>query len=180
MTLTEKERKEIFSDFVRRHGKFSAQGFVDEVESAGPSHRAYSVFEWDDAKAANGYRLDQARDLFQGLRVKHVIEEGPSRRVKAKETQAPFAISPVGGRKNGSGYYEFDPDDPAMVAELQREAATSLQSWLNRYEFALAKAVGSTSSIESVIRLLEACGDTVQRRQKPNKSPLRLVENEPA
>lgn len=47
-------------------------------EARDPEHPLHSRFEWDDGKAAESYRLDQARHLFRVCRLAYVTPKGPA------------------------------------------------------------------------------------------------------
>ena len=40
--MTRAERQRLIDDYIRRHGSFDNQGFVDEVRTTGPDHPAFA------------------------------------------------------------------------------------------------------------------------------------------
>lgn len=158
MKFTKELRQEIIREFAVRHnGHFNPALFVQEVRATGADHPAHEWFEWDTEKAAEQHLLWQAREFATGLRVSFTVETiGRNGAVSVREVEMPFALSPVDARRKGGGYLVSDPDDPAHMAELCRQAVTDLTRWLRRYEAALVHAGGSPPTIEKQLRLLEA------------------------
>jgi hypothetical protein len=156
--FTKELRQEIIREFAVRHnGHFNPALFVEEVRTAGADHPAYEWFEWDKDKAAAAHLVWQAREFATGLRVSFTVEAvGRKGAVSVREVSMPFAMSPVDQRKLGGGYVVSDPNDPAHMVELCRQAVTDLDRWLRRYEAALAHAGGSPAVVERQLRLLEA------------------------
>lgn len=158
MRFTKALRKQIVEDFASRHGgTFDAGEFLKEVRKAGSKHPAYDWFEWDDDKAANEYRLEQARAFASDLRVKFSVEQiGRNKTISIREVSAPLVMSPISGRSDGGGYLMFDPSDPEMQAELCKEAGNTLKAWAKRYAAALSFAGCDAKIIDSVVGMLEA------------------------
>lgn len=150
-------RQKIIREFcLRRNTDFDAKLFEQEVRDTGPDHPAYGWFEWDESKAAGEYRVWQAREFAKDLRVTFSVEEiGRAGVIRVREVEAPMLVSPLDGRRSGGGYFLTDPSNPDHMAELCRQAATSLATWLRRYEGALAHAGGSVSMIEKQLKALE-------------------------
>jgi hypothetical protein len=136
---TRKLRQEIVNDYIAKHGSFNASEFVEFVREAGAEHPAYEWFEWDDEKCADRYRVDQARDFVSGLTVSFSVQTVQRGGVSVRVVESPMLVSPMEGRKSGGGYIEVDPLDPVAMSALAREAASTLQSWLNRYASVLAR-----------------------------------------
>src|SRR5512139_557389 len=156
--FTKERRQEIVREFAIRHnGFFNPKLFFDEVKSAGESHDAFPWFEWDRDKGWHEHNLWRAREFASGLQVKFTVEEvGRNKAITVREVSMPFALSPVSDRETGGGYIVSDPNDPAHMAELCRQAASDLNRWLRRYEGALVYAGGSTVSIQKQLNLLTA------------------------
>lgn len=159
--FTKELRQKIIQEFcLRRNADFDAKLFEQEVRETGPSHPAYEWFEWDADKAAAEYRIWQAREFAQGLKVSFSVEEvGRSGTMRVRQVNLPMLVSPVEGRSQGGGYFLTDPSNPEHMAELCRQAATDLARWLRRYEGALAHAGASVQVIEKQLRLLEAVSE---------------------
>lgn len=156
--LSKTERQGIIAEFASHHnGLFNPATFVDEVRATGKTHPAHGWFTWDRNTAAFEYQVWQAREFVVGLRVRFTIEEvGRSGKMRIRETEVPFAISPVETRREGGGYYVVDPKNPEHMAEHCRQAASALRTWLSRYDAAVSYAGGSLAGPEKTLRLLEA------------------------
>lgn len=155
--FTKELRQQIVREFAIRHnGQFNAALFLAEVRATGPDHPAYEWFTWDDQEAADQHRTWQAREFANGLKVTFTVETiGRDRAFTIKEASAPMVISPVAGRHQGGGYWLTDPDNPEHMAEHCRQAATSLRTWLRRYEAALIHAGGKPDTVNRLIGALE-------------------------
>jgi len=64
---------EVLEETYKRHGRLTPQIVLDEAtpEDA-PLH---SRFEWDDQKAGDAYRLDQARSLIRTVKLRVIADE---------------------------------------------------------------------------------------------------------
>jgi hypothetical protein len=125
--------------------------FVDWIEGQ-PDHEAYPIFFGrDDATMARERRIDIARRMASGLRitVKSVAAERRSI-IHVVERTFPMMVSPLDGRRGGGGYVQVDPSDAASMAELRRQGAQSLSSWLERYGGAFRAAGYDLSVIEEL------------------------------
>lgn len=154
--FTRELRQQIVHDFaVRNNGWFDPAAFLAHVREAGAEHPAYSWFEWADDKAANEYRLDQARDFARGLTVRFEVQTEERRAVVVSQS-APLIISPMRNRHDGGGYHLMDPNDPSHMAEHCRQAAQSLRWYISRYEAAVRFAGGDIEPLERVRALLDS------------------------
>lgn len=155
--FTKELRQQIVEEFSRRHnGQYDPALFFKEVKETGETHPAYEWFEWDGKKAANEYRLWQARSFAKDLRISFTVEDvGTSGKVTVTTSEMPMVLSPANGRKNGGGYVLTDPNDPAHQAEHCHQAAAALRSWLNRYQAALVHAGYGTKLIEQLAEAME-------------------------
>ena len=161
--FTKETRQQIIRDFAVRHnGNYNPALFLEEVEGQGEEHPAYEWFEWDKDQAARQHRIWQAREFAAGLRVTFSVEEIKRGAVSVREVEMPFALSPMDDRSKGGGYFVSDPDNPAHMQELCRQATTDLERWLRRYSAGLAHAGGSISVIERQLRLLQAVAPEVE------------------
>lgn len=154
-----KTRQAIIDGYLNATGRnqFLAGEFIDWLETQ-PDHEAYPwFFAKDDATAAREYRIQLARQMASGLRIIARTSEEPSegRTVSVVTREFPAYISPVASRRGGGGYQEFDPSNPEAVAELQRQGASSLRGWLNRYRGAVEMAGVDLAPIEEIVTLLE-------------------------
>lgn len=156
-----KERQAIIDGYLASTGRnmFQPAEFIDWLAEH-PDHPAYEWFyAMDDASAAREYRIDLARKMASGLRITARVQEVQSAapmRVAVREF--PAMVSPMDGRKAGGGYVPFDPQDPALVAELRRQGGQALRAWLARYR-GVAEAGGlDVSPIEQIAGALDGSG----------------------
>ncbi len=154
--FTKALRQQLVRDFAEGNGGwFDPAAFLADVRALGDSHPAFEWFEWNDDKAANEYRLDQARDFARGLVVKFEVKTLHRGSFRVVEQSAPLAISPMDGRNGGGGYFITNPNDPAHMIELRRQAAQSLRWFLSRYGAALTSAGVSTVAFEKAQAALD-------------------------
>ena len=76
----EKVAKHI-SGLEKSYGEVTPQRFLDSARSE--ESEMHSLFEWDDTKAAEQYRLSQARTIMGSIRVKVIEEEVETRVTRA-------------------------------------------------------------------------------------------------
>lgn len=161
--FTKALRQQIVQEFAEKNGGwFDPPAFVAAVQKAGPKHPAFEWFEWDDRNAAHEFRLDQARDFARGLVVRFEVRTMHRGSFRIVERTVPLALSPVGERRGGGGYYMTDPNDPEHMAELCRQAAQSLRWFISRYEGALAYAGASVGPLEKAQLALENIAPQVE------------------
>lgn len=158
MRYSKKLRRQIVEEFASRHdGEWSPELFLQEVRAQGEDHPAYEWFEWDKDKAAYAHWTWQARQFGDGIIVSRRVEEmRPESQISIRHVEVPLAVSPVAGRKDGGGYYIFDPQNQEHMEELCRQAARDLKAWIKRYRAAVIHAEGSVEAIEDQIHSLEA------------------------
>lgn len=115
---------EALSDIASTNGGELTPLAVVEAASR-PKHVLHRHFEWDDAKAAQAYRLDQARTIIRAIHVEDTeSEEG--------HAAAFISISD----KAGTSYRLLS--DVKKNADLQArvlaQAERDLEAWENRYK----------------------------------------------
>ncbi|QDA35764.1 hypothetical protein E4191_16495 (plasmid) [Paracoccus liaowanqingii] len=140
MAFTSADRQRIIDDYLAQTGRpmFIPGEFVDWLAGE-PEHEAYDWFYgMDDVTAAREHRIAMARRMAGGLRITVSVQEVTTTVVHIAPREYPAFISPMSTRRSGGGYTPFDPHNPADMAELQREGAVAMQSWLNRYAGAFA------------------------------------------
>lgn len=98
-----------------------------------------------------------ARQMASGLRITAQISDAPkiSSTISVKVREFPALVSPMAGRAHGGGYQPFHPDDPDMVAELRKQSAQALLSWLGRYRGIAEKSGVDVTPIEEMAALLQ-------------------------
>lgn len=108
---------------------------VDDARS--PKSPLHPCFEWDDAKAAEEYRVEQARAVIQRITV--VIEERPTEPVRAF----------VSMRAEEGRRYRSTIDvlrDPVSREQMLDEARGELSAWREKY-----KALEELSDVFAVV-----------------------------
>lgn len=109
----------------KRGGSLTAKDLLEDARSAkSPLHKA---FEWSDGKAAEAYRLQQARHILQSI----IIE------VKIKRGADPTPMRAfVNVEKRGQSTYvglQTAMSDRELRAQVVERAWQELLSWRNRY-----------------------------------------------
>lgn len=135
MAFTKADRQRIIDGYLHETGEniFVPSAFVDWLADQ-PEHEAYGWFYGkDDASAAREYRIGLARQMASGLRIVAEVSTTQAKVVQIVVREFPAYVSPVASRKSGGGYEPFDPNDAAAMAELRRQGAVALRSWLARY-----------------------------------------------
>lgn len=154
--LTAKRRQEIVDEYLAQSGanQYVPDEFVAWL-SEHPDHPAYGWFEWDDGKAADAYRLEQARAFVRDLRISFSVESvGSGGAVKVSNSTMPALISPLDGRRSGGGYVPLRSDDAASMDTYCDEAARALEAWCRRYESAVLHRGGNLNAARKLIALL--------------------------
>lgn len=156
--LTSKDRQRIIDDYLIGTGRnmFHAGEFIDWL-SENKDHEAYSwFFSKSDGDAAREYRIGLARQMASGLRIKvQPVKPKKGNVLSLTVREYPAYVSPMRGRSAGGGYERFDPEDAQALAELQRQAAASLGSWLRRYGSAMEDSGVDLAPIKETASLIE-------------------------
>lgn len=157
MAFTKQDRQRIIDAYLSETGKnmFVPGEFIDWL-SGQSDHEAYPwFFTKSDGEAAREYRIGLARQMASGLRITVQPSEAKGSVVSLTVREYPAYVSPVAGRKAGGGYERFDPEDAAALAELQRQAVVSLNSWLRRYAGAVEESGVDVTPIKEIAALIE-------------------------
>ena len=155
MAFARKDRQRLIDGDLAETGRnmFLAGEFVDWLADR-PDHEAYPIiYGADDDKAAREYRIGIARRLASGLRIVATFSTPPDKGgvVRVVSREFPALISAVAGRKAGGGYEVFDPESPEAKAELMRQGAQALRSWLARYRGVAGDLGIDLSAIEEIV-----------------------------
>jgi DNA-binding NarL/FixJ family response regulator len=149
--------------FSEKHGgRFTAEMLVEEAR-ANPTGPFYKYFEWDIAKAAWNYWVDQARALIRSIRVDIVIED--------KEYRLAEFVHDPEVKRGHQGY--------VAVRKLRQEPANAESVILNEFSMAAAfldRARGLSAYLgvekpteraqEAVKRAARAVGQKTKRKAK--------------
>lgn len=112
----------------------------------------HKCFEWNDSKAANRYRLNQAR---QQISMYVMVVESPKGPVKIRAFQ-----SLPSDRQSGGGYRKTTDilQDDALVAELVNSAMKDLATVRSRYEAvqALSPVWEAADRVSRVVKMKKA------------------------
>lgn len=157
--FTKADRQKIIDEYLTGTGRnmFNAGEFIDWL-SGQPDHEAYPwFFAKSEGEAAREYRIGLARQMASGLRVTMQVSKAPNKGsvVSITTREYPAYVSPVAGRKSGGGYERFDPQDEAALAELKRQAVTSLNTWLRRYAGAMEDSGVDVTPIKEIAALID-------------------------
>lgn len=150
--FAKKARQRIIDGYLAETGRnmFVASEFVDWLKDQ-QDNEAYPLFYGtDDATAARAYRIDQARRMASGLRIVATSSAQVADVVQVSVREYPAYLSPVSGRKSGGGYQRMDPEDAEMIAELRKQGAMALRSWLERYRGVFVD-IADLSPLEEIV-----------------------------
>ena len=111
---------EEFERLYRKHGKLAPEDVVEESRDA--SAPLHGCFEWNDAIAAEKYRVHQAGDIIRALVISEDKGEAP------RDTRAFVHVR--------SDYHPISVvvDDAAMLAELLASAEKEMTAFQRKYE----------------------------------------------
>jgi hypothetical protein len=112
-------------------GPVTARRVVDDASL--PDSPLHRYFMWDDSKAADRYRIEQARRLVRAVSIR-VLNQGREQKSRA------FHVVMNGPREKGTrtpGEYKSAAivfNDPELSAEVLEGAKKELLGWIARYE----------------------------------------------
>lgn len=147
--LSDPEAQIIGEELESFGGKFTP---ADIVKAARPERaRLHKYFDWDDSHAAENYRLHQARQLVQRIRI--VVVAGGTKmetrafhsvlvKVKEEEKPQPRYVPLRNIRKSKS-----------LQEQVLGQALRELEGWRNRYQ--QYKDVLSTTLFDEIDEVLE-------------------------
>jgi len=125
----------------QRYGQIDAKHVV--TVAANPTSPLHNFFEWNDAKAATQYRLDQARGIIQCVIIKAIGDK------EQRPVRAFVNISVEAGRQYNS--ITTVMSDKEKRARLIAQAKSELEDWRERYN-----DLREFSEVFEAIRQLEA------------------------
>lgn len=123
-----------FEEIRKKYGSLNRKNIVDEARSTkSPIHKC---FEWDDKKAGEAYRLDQAGHLQRCLIYRRTVDGEDRERI----TRAWVPISPRDDADAEDTVYKNDwmpiedaMADPRARKQLVARALAEVQAWQTRY-----------------------------------------------
>ena len=124
----------------RKYGRLTPEIVLDSARSTkSPLH---DMFEWDDAVAAEKYRLSQARNLILNIRIKEATDDGVMYgRVFVRDVD-----------DQGSHYVEVDHVVSEGAADrIMGNAIRDLRSWMHRYNDLSSRLPGVFDAIYDVL-----------------------------
>lgn len=125
------------------HGRLTPKAVVEAARSN--RHVLHKHFEWDDAKAAEAHRLDQARAIIRAIRVEEDASDAET---------APRAFHSInGGRGGGTAYRTLDDVRSSLEFQtaLLNAAERDLVAFQTRYR-ALQDVCGDVERAREAIR----------------------------
>ena len=105
-----------------------------------PKHPLHSAFDWDDAEAAQQYRLGQARGMIRSLRI--TVVHG-----QREET----TVTAVHVPRTGYRPIAEVAANPLMMNEVLKTVRSALRSWRERY----ARIQGATELLDALEEVLK-------------------------
>lgn len=123
---------QVVGDEVQRLSKVDAGLKPEHLVKAAASETSplHPLFTWDDTEAATKYRIHEARNVINSLKVTVVVED--------REVKAPAFVSvghTVENQDRGEGYRSVAVvlNDPAFASEARAEALSRLRAVRQRY-----------------------------------------------
>lgn len=100
------------------------------THASNPRSAMHCLFTWDNRKAAEKYREDQARDLIRHLRsVTITIEKGTD-----KQRQVISRVFVMPRQSTKAGYISIaNITEPDIIESLIERARRDLEAWTDRY-----------------------------------------------
>lgn len=114
-------------------GKSSAPAVVDAARAK--SSPLHGYFEWNDAKAAESHRENQAREMMRAVVVVRTLREDEPK----QEVRAFFPVHRTREAKEAKEprqYVHIDSvlDDPELAEQVVADALRMLRAWRNRFD----------------------------------------------
>src|SRR6185437_1323639 len=109
-------------------GAVTPRDVVDAARSSNSPLHDY--FEWNDKKAADLFRVEQARNMLRSIRVRYIEDGAP------KEARAFQVVSGTGWKDEPRQYRSFEVlyGDSAFAANMMDNAIADLATFKRRYE----------------------------------------------
>ena len=137
-------RSELVSLAEERGGQLSPRAVLDAArDESSPLHR---FFEWDEGKAAEGFRLVQASALIREVRLEVVTESKDPTRVTLTVQRAFHSVPSLRGSAEGSYVHAHSISDPTeLVADVLKT-----MNGLRKKHAALSQLAGVWRELDKV------------------------------
>lgn len=125
------KQAQVIGEILEGMGEFTP---ADVVEAARPKKSPmHNCFEWDDTKAAEAHRLNQARHMVQRIRVVVKTERSDARPVKAYHSVVVMADDGQSGTRRyvSTATISHDTD---LSEQVVVQARCELETWKKKYE----------------------------------------------
>jgi hypothetical protein len=129
------------------YGSITPELLVNEATN--PKSVLHSIFEWDDHKAAHGYRLQQARILLNNIQIT-VISDG-----EAKEISVYEVTSYKGGYKRIDTLLPNDLDYIRTTTKAQLGYLSAKLRTFNNFAKTVSLIENASSSLDEVLTEIE-------------------------
>lgn len=117
----------ILADIEQKEGGIKPESFVDRARPINsPTH---DMFEWNDAKCGEQYRLSQARKIIGSITILRIENKEPTKVVRAFVSSPPTETEP---RRYES--IKIVMDDSFKRAALFEQAKREIFQWRERYK----------------------------------------------
>lgn len=132
----------------------------------------HGCFEWDDGRAAEKYRLDQARLIIRSVEVVHMLDNGKQERE--------LGYVSIAENKPGSSAYMNTRDalkDERYSAKIIDDAKAQLLGWRRRYGHLTEMVKGFAAIVEAIDRMEDV--ETKDTKNAKAKGSPRAAEKRP-
>lgn len=142
--------QDILQKLAKEHGQLTPEIVIDYAKpQESPLHQ---FFQWDDSKAAELYRLEQARGLIRRIKVEYVTEETKTVTVRAYHCITPEipTTDDNGDEQPNRGVYV--PLETAMSdyrSQLMAQCKRDMESFKRKYA-ALKEVANVIDAMEAV------------------------------
>lgn len=127
----------------KTNGRLTSMAIVEDARS--PNSPTHCVFTWDDAIAADKWRLEEATTLVQAV---HLVVPEQSTDEKVVTTRAFVSVYDEDSPRAGSCYEPLATvlGDTALYAQVCRRACAELEAFQDRYaQFQSLKSIGKAA-----------------------------------
>jgi hypothetical protein len=156
-------------DALSQQGAVTPRDVVDSARSTNsPLH---PFFEWNDQKAADLFRVEQARNMLRSIKVKFV--DG-STEIVARAFQVEATKAYEGAPREYRSFRSM-ADDSAFAARMMQSAYDDLISWRRKYSPYEDVWANFSNTFRQVANQIGECADEVRPSEAPEKTDDALV-----